>query len=63
MVNIYDDILYDFQKEVVDKALQNRRYGVMLDMGLGKTLTSLAICQKRAAKRIVILVQRSSLKM
>ena len=38
--------LYDFQKKIVDSYYTKKRLGLFLDMGLGKTITSLALCEK-----------------
>jgi len=32
---------YDYQKYVIDKILDNKKYGLFLDMGLGKTVSTL----------------------
>ena len=43
MKNLYDK-LYIFQKKIVDLYHDRNRLGLFLDMGLGKTITSLALC-------------------
>ena len=57
-MSIYDK-LYPFQKNVVDKFRSYKKFGLFLDMGLGKTPTSLAkkpvlkLSLKRAKKPFV----------
>lgn len=59
-LSIYDDVLYHFQQDVVDAAIDQPKWGLFLDLGIGKTLTSLGIVQKLKSKKIIILVQKSS---
>lgn len=62
-INIYDEILFDYQKKTVDKLIAYDKHLVGLDMGLGKTLTSLSILQKRfegmKKRRALILCQKT----
>ena len=43
-MSIYDK-LYPFQKNIVDKFRSYKKFGLFLDMGLGKTPTSLALAE------------------
>lgn len=48
------NLLYDWQKEVVDFVAAKRLYGLWLDCGLGKTVQALALAEKNAASKILI---------
>ena len=53
-----DDCLFDFQKEVVERAIRKWRIGTFLDTGLGKTRTSLTFAQNivlKTNKKVLIL--------
>ncbi len=43
--NYYPECAFDFQKEIIKKAVQKGRMGVYADTGLGKTLIQLAIAK------------------
>jgi ERCC4-related helicase len=43
--NYYPDCAFDFQKEIIKKAVKKGRMGVYADTGLGKTLIQLAIAK------------------
>ena len=51
--------LYDFQKNIVDKYYDRNRLGLFLDMGLGKTITSLALCEKNNINKIIVISIKS----
>lgn len=51
--------LYDFQKEIVNKYYEKRRFGLFLDMGLGKTILSLSFCEKNDISKIVVISIKS----
>lgn len=51
--------LYDWQKKIVDDNLYRDRYGLYLDMGLGKTLVSLAFAEQKQADIILIVTLKS----
>lgn len=56
--NYIPDIAFDFQKHVIEKAVEKGRVGVFLDTGLGKTLVQLAIAKNvvnHTNKRVLIL--------
>lgn len=52
-MSVYDK-LYPFQKNIVDKFKLYKKFGLFLDMGLGKTPTSLALAEKNNCKKILI---------
>jgi len=43
--NFYPEIAFDFQKEIIQKAVRKGRIAVFADTGLGKTLIQLSIAQ------------------
>ena len=43
--NFYPEIAFDFQKEIIEKAVRKGRMAVFADTGLGKTLIQLSIAQ------------------
>jgi len=43
--NFYPSIAFDFQKEIIEKAVRKGRMAVFADTGLGKTLIQLSIAQ------------------
>ena len=51
--------LYDFQKKIVDNYYTKKRLGLFLDMGLGKTITSLALCEKNNINKIIVISIKS----
>lgn len=51
--------LYDFQKNIIDKYYTHNRLGLFLDMGLGKTITSLALCEKNNINKIIVISIKS----
>ena len=55
---IYDK-LYDWQKKIVDKFKDRKSYGLFLDMGLGKTPISLAMCEANKCDKIIIITLNS----
>lgn len=61
MVNIYENVLYNYQKQVVDESLKHKRFFLALEPGLGKTLTSLAIAQIKGYKKIIVVCQKSKI--
>ena len=48
------NLLYDWQKEVVNKLAAKRAFGLWLDCGLGKTVQALALAEKNRATKILI---------
>ena len=57
-VNYYPDIAFDFQKAIIEKAVNKGRMAIFADTGLGKTLIQLSIAQnivKQTNKRVLIL--------
>ena len=57
-VNYYPDIAFDFQKSIIEKAVNKGRMAIFADTGLGKTLIQLSIAQnivKQTNKRVLIL--------
>ena len=56
--NYIPDIAFDFQKHVIEKAVQKGRVAVFLDTGLGKTLVQLSIAKNivnHTNKKVLIL--------
>lgn len=51
--------LYGFQKSIVDKFKSKKRFGLFLDMGLGKTITSLSLCEVNNIDRIIVVSIKS----
>lgn len=51
---IYDK-LYDFQKNIIDKFEDRQSFGLFLDMGLGKTPTSLAFAERHNCTKIIVI--------
>lgn len=47
--------LYDWQKEIVDKYLNRKSFGLFLDMGTGKTPISLALAEQHNCEKILII--------
>lgn len=50
---IYDE-LFDWQKQIIDKFEDKKRFGLFLDMGLGKTCVSLAFAERHKCNKILI---------
>lgn len=48
------DLLYDWQKEIVDKLESKKSFGLWVDMGCGKTPLSLALCEKHCVEKLLI---------
>lgn len=61
MKDIYNEILYPFQKKAVDLSNKSKQLGIFYDMGLGKTLISESIAQVRNKKKILVLCPSSKL--
>lgn len=57
-MGIYDK-LYPFQKNIVDKFKSYKKFGLFLDMGLGKTPTSLAFAEVNDCTKILIVTINS----
>lgn len=55
---IYEE-LFDYQKSIVDKFYTRDSLGLFLDMGLGKTPLSLALCEKNQVEKILIITINS----
>jgi superfamily II DNA or RNA helicase len=56
--NYYPEIAFDFQKFVIEKAIQKGRMAVFLDTGLGKTLVQLSLAKNivnHTNKKVLIL--------
>ena len=53
------DLLYDWQKKLVNQIKNKRSYGLFLDMGLGKTPISLALCEQNQVDKILIITINS----
>lgn len=53
------DLLYDWQKKLVDKIKDKKEYGLFLDMGLGKTPISLALAEANEVDKIIIITINS----
>ena len=51
--------LFDWQKKIVDDNLDKERYGLYLDMGLGKTLISLAFAEQKQDDIILVITLAS----
>ena len=46
--------LFPYQKNIVDNVKDKRRYGLFLDMGLGKTLVSLALAEVNNCTKVIV---------
>lgn len=46
--------LFDWQKQIVDKFQDRQRFGLFLDMGLGKTPVSLGFAERHGCNKILI---------
>ena len=49
------DYLYDWQKPIIDQFKDRNTFGLYLDMGLGKTLLSLAFAEQQKSEKILII--------
>lgn len=49
------NLLFDWQKNIVNKLENKNRYGLFLDMGVGKTPISLALAEKHKSNKIIII--------
>ena len=57
-MSIYNS-LYPFQKNIVDKFQSYKKFGLFLDMGLGKTPTSLALAEVNECRKVLIITINS----
>lgn len=53
------ELLYDWQKRLVDRLKSRRSYGLFLDMGLGKTPISLALAEVNKCDKVLIVTINS----
>ena len=56
--NWYPDCAFDFQREIIDRAIQKGRMAIFADTGMGKTLIQLSIAQNvvnHTNKKVLIL--------
>ncbi len=53
---IYDK-LFDWQKSIIDKHKDDYSLGLFLEMGLGKTVISLALAEAKKATNILIITE------
>lgn len=51
--------LFDWQKKLVDTIKNKSAYGLFLDMGLGKTPISLALCEQNSIEKVLIITINS----
>ena len=54
----YPEMAFDFQKHIIERAIQKGRIGIFADTGLGKTLMLLSIAQNiilKTNKRVILL--------
>lgn len=51
--NIYN-LLFDWQKNIIDKFKNRQNFGLFLDMGLGKTPISLAFAEQNRCEKVII---------
>ena len=47
--------LYPYQQNIIENNLHRKSYGLFLDMGLGKTLLSLAFAEAHNCTKIIII--------
>lgn len=57
-MGLYDQ-LFDYQKKIVDNIKDKENYGLFLDMGLGKTVISLALCEVNKCDKVIIITINS----
>ena len=48
------DLLFPWQKQIIDKFEDKRKFALYLDMGLGKTPVSLAFAERHHCNKIII---------
>lgn len=53
------DYLYDWQQDIINKYKDRQRFGLFLDMGLGKTIISLGFAEEHKSERILIITLNS----
>ena len=53
-MSIYKE-LYPWQKRIVDKFKDRKDFGLFLDMGLGKTPLSLALCEVNLCTKVIVI--------
>lgn len=51
--------LFDYQKNIVDKFKDRHDFGLFLDMGLGKTIISLALAEQNQCEKVIIITINS----
>lgn len=59
MSDILYNKLFDWQKNILNKYISQKRYGLFLDMGLGKTILSLAFAEKHNSEKILVITIKS----
>ena len=47
--------LFDYQKNIVDKFKDRDSFGLFLDMGLGKTILSLAFAEVNKCNKVIVI--------
>lgn len=57
-MSVYE-ALYDWQRPIVDKAVEKKAFGLFLDMGTGKTVQALAIAERLQANKILIVTKKA----
>lgn len=57
-MSIYNK-LYNFQRNIVDEFKSYKRFGLFLDMGLGKTPTSLAFAEQNGCNKVLVITINS----
>ena len=53
-MSLYEQ-LFDYQKRIVDKFEDRHSFGLFLDMGLGKTILSLAFAEVNQCRKVIII--------
>ena len=53
------EILYDWQKKIIDKFKERNSFGLFLDMGLGKTPLSLALAEANNCSKVIVITLNS----
>lgn len=51
--------LFDYQKNIVDNFKDKKSFGLFLDMGLGKTILSLALAEKNNCNKVIVITINS----
>lgn len=59
MRDLYNEVLYDFQKKATDSATGKDRFALWMEPGTGKTFTSLSIFQRSKLPKLVVICQNS----